>query len=239
MIYKELNLGIVTPMANEIDNAENFVKDVLFVCGEFDFNRIEMYVIFDHSCTDGTMDVLQKMSLYEPRLKVIFVPENKCIADAYVSAYKEALHQKNNWILEIDAGYSHKPYQIRSFFFEMQKGFDCVFGVRFGDLNANFCGGIKRRLISQGGTFLTNILLRTRLPDMTSGFEIFSDTSLKYILDKGILSSGPFFQTEIKVHAHHLNFSQVPIDYSSPSHVVNRSVIIDSLKGLWRLYSKS
>lgn len=231
-----ISLGIVTPMANERDNAEDFVAAVLSICERFPFDRIEIYTVFDKVCTDGTFDILQAMVKREPRLQVIWAPDNRCVVDAYMAGYKEALRRKNNWILEIDAGFSHKPEQIPLLFAEMAKGRDCVFGVRFGLPGARFDGHIKRRMISQGGTVMTNALLGTRLPDMTSGFELFSSDALEYLLAKGVRSKGPFFQTELRTYAHALNFGQVAIQYCSPSHNVGGNALREALAGLWRLY---
>ena len=237
--YQNINLGIVTPMANEADNAERFVEVVLQTCEEFNFNRIEMYLVFDYSCTDGTMNTLKRKALHDSRIKIIWAQENKCVAGAYMEGYKSALSCKNDWILEIDAGFSHDPKQIPLFFLEMIKGYDCVFGVRFGLFGSKFSGSMKRKFISRIGSFATNTLLKTRLSDMTSGFELFSKNSLEYILNKGILSNGPFFQTEIKVHAHNLNFSQVPICYCSPSHTIKSKILSESISNLWKLYLKN
>ena len=49
------------------------------------------------------------------------------MVDAYVRGYKQALGRGNDWILEIDAGFSHDPRQIPLFFSEMTKAQDCVF----------------------------------------------------------------------------------------------------------------
>ena len=53
----------------------------------------------------------------------------------------------------------------------MLEGYDCNFGSRF-------CKGarvseisLNRYLISRGGSILTNLLLGTRLSDMTSGYQ--------------------------------------------------------------------
>ena len=44
---------------------------------------------------------------------------------------EEALDAGCDWILEIDAGFSHQPSQIGQFFEKMAQGYDCVFGSRF------------------------------------------------------------------------------------------------------------
>jgi dolichol-phosphate mannosyltransferase len=236
MPVQGIKLGIVTPMANEIGNAEDFVSAVLAVCGRYPFERVEMYVVLDKVCTDGTLAVLQAMATREQRLKVVWAPDNRCVVDAYMRGYREAIARENDWILEIDAGFSHDPGQIPRLFSEMTKGRDCVFGVRFGLPGARFSGNLKRRLISWGGTRITNALLGTRLSDMTSGFELFSRKALEYILARGIQSRGPFFQTEIRVHAHGLDIAQAPIHYHSPSHQIGSHSLKEALRGVWRLY---
>jgi dolichol-phosphate mannosyltransferase len=95
---------------------------------------------------------------------------------------------------------------------------------------------MTRYFLSRGGTILTNILLGTKLSDMTSGFELFTRNALKEILDKGITSRGPFFQTEIKVHAHNFNITEVPIMYNATGQTTKSKFVSDSLSCLWRLF---
>ena len=117
------------------------------------------------------------MEQAEPRLRVVWAPENQCVVDAYVRGYREALIAGVDWILEIDAGFSHQPQDIPQFFDTMLQGYDCVFGSRFMP-GGRFSGGsLKRYLISRGGSVLANLVLGTKETDMTSGFELFSRAS--------------------------------------------------------------
>jgi dolichol-phosphate mannosyltransferase len=138
--------------------------------------------------------------------------------------------------LEIDAGFSHQPENIPLFFEKMCEGYDCVFGSRFCAGGKIADSSQKRRILSRGGTLLTNALMGTKLKDMTSGFQLFSRASLEYVLAKGIQSRGHFFQTEMKIHCRNLRTVEVPIHYRAASERVNQSVIKDSLKNLWRMY---
>lgn len=237
-IGEGLSLGIVCPMANEEASAVAFVEELLAVCDQFAFERVELYTIFDNVCVDGSLQLMQELAKGESRIKAIWAPENRCVVDAYKRGYREALVRKNDWILEIDAGFSHDPKQVSDFFREMKEGKDCVFAVRFGIAGARFEGGLGRKIVSRGGTLLTNFLLGTKMPDMTSGFELFSSDALETILARGVYSRGPFFQTEIRTHAHQLNYGLVPITYKSPSHVVGSTVLWDAFSGLYRLYKQ-
>jgi len=237
-IVKTIKLGIICPMANEIDSCERFVKEVITECNKFGFNSFYFISIFDKASTDGTFDLFQSLSKALPKLIIVYAPENKCVVDAYLRGYKEALDIGCDWILEMDAGYSHQPSDIKSFFEKMIQGYDCVFGSRFCKGGKYINSPITRYLLSRGGTVLTNMLLGTKLHDMTSGFELFTHDALTAILNKGITSRGPFFQTEIKFHAHQFKIAEVPIQYNATGQTTKSKYISDSLGCLWRLFQQ-
>jgi dolichol-phosphate mannosyltransferase len=230
------SFGIVCPMANEKDSAERFVSEVLMVCRPFGFLKLTMFVVFDNKCTDGTIDLLRNKVENTPELKVVFAPENRCVVDAYIRGYREAIAAKCDWVLEIDAGFSHQPADIPQFIRKMSEGYDCVFGSRFcrgGHISDN---SVKRTLLSKGGTILSNFLLGTKLKDMTSGFEMFTRPTLENVLKRGIQSRGPFFQTEIKSYVSSYRCIEVPIHYRAASHNISNSSINDALENLLRLF---
>jgi dolichol-phosphate mannosyltransferase len=231
---QDVSLGIACPMANEGEEAIRFVREVFAECDGF--RKVRFFAVLDRATTDNTMDLLREYADSENRLSVVWAPENRCVVDAYIRGYQEAISWGADWILEIDAGFSHKPKNIRPFFSEMQKGYDCVFGSRFMRGGSIRRSSWKRYLISRGGTFVTNLLFRTELSDMTSGFELFSSTALQHVLQKGVRSRAHFFQTEIKTHCHDLKFTEVPIQYEAASPRLGTGALKDAFTQLWRLY---
>ena len=223
-------------MANERDTAERFVREVLAACEPFQFKSLTFYAVLDRVSRDGTLDLLRELEATLPQLRVVWAPENRCVVDAYLRGYREALDAGCDWVLEIDAGYSHQPSDIPRFFEKMLEGNDCVFGSRFCAGGRITDSALKRKIISRGGTFLTNLLLGTKLTDMTSGFELFSRGALEGVLHKGINSRGHFFQTEIKAHCQPLRVAEVPIHYRAASDSVNNNVLKDAFANLWRLF---
>jgi len=187
-------------------------------------------------CQDGTDEILRDLREELPHLRVVNASESRSVVDAYLSGYRAALEGKADWILEIDAGFSHDPRDIPRFMSLMLDGYDCIFGSRFCRGGAMIDASLGRRTTSFGGTILANVLLGTQLADMTSGFELFTRGALQAILARGIVSRGPFFQTEIKAFAHRLRICEVPISYRSPTHPVGTGALWDALKGLWRLF---
>jgi len=232
--FSEINLGIVCPMANERSTAVEFVNAVLQQCRGF--KSVIFFVVFDNACKDGTIDLLKELQNKLPQLRVIWAPENKCVVDAYIKGYRQALNADCNWILEIDASFSHQPSQIPQFFDKMADGFDCVFGSRFCKGGKFEEAPLSRYFISYAGSALTNLLLGTKLKDMTSGFEMFTNAALRKVLEKGIQSRGHFFQTEIKTYCRNMRIIEVPIHYRAPSQNVNSAVILDAFSNLFRLF---
>jgi dolichol-phosphate mannosyltransferase len=234
MHLEDVALGIVCPMANEGEEAVRFVLDVLDQC--FGFKSVIFFAVFDRVTHDNSLELVRELAENEARLRVIWAPENRNVVDAYVRGYREALDAGSDWILEIDAGFSHQPSDIAQFFREMQKGYDCVFGSRFMKGASTSAAG-KRYLVSRGGTLLTNLLIGTKLSDMTSGFELFSRGALEMVLRRGIQSRAHFFQTEIKSYCRNLRIVEVPIHYSMPSPRLGSTALKDALQQLWRLFT--
>ncbi len=229
----EISLGIVCPMANESTSAIRFADEVLLQCK--DLKRATLYVVLDRVSRDGTRELLSEYAREQPNLRIVWAPENRCVVDAYVRGYREALANGHDYILEIDAGFSHQPEDIPKFLDAMENGYDCVFGSRFISGGIIEKSSFTRRCISLGGSALTNLLAGTRLSDMTSGFELFSRRALEMVLAKGIQSRAHFFQTEVKFYCRNLNITEVPITYRAASPSVSQSSLVDAFRNLWRI----
>ena len=228
------SIAVVTPMANESATAESFlseVKKVLENIGPF-----KIFTIFDNACTDGCVDLVRKLSEVDPRIHVIWAPENTCIVDAYLRGYHEAIASGADWILEIDAGYSHLPSDIPSFIPAMQAGHDCAFGSRFCKGGQLIDPSLRRYVLSKGGTILTNLLIGTKLDDMTSGFQMFTKEALQRIIGRGLQSRGPFFQTEMKIRCRNMKVVEVPISYRFTTSAVRRGSAADAFTVLAKLF---
>jgi dolichol-phosphate mannosyltransferase len=234
--YSKIRLGIVCPMANEEATAASFVDELLAECKGQNFKSVTLFVVLDRMSKDRTHELLENLAERQVDLKVLWAAESKCRVDAYVAGYRAALEAGSDWILEIDGGFSHQPADARLFFARMLQGCDCVFGSRFCEGGTMTESPWARYLLSRGGTLLTNLLLGTRLKDMTSGYELFTREMLQHILNKGIRSRGPFFQTEIKAYCRNFRVAESPIQYRNASPTVDRAALTESLGNLGWLF---
>ena len=138
-------------MANEGDEAVTFCRAVLQHCEGF--RKVTFFAVFDRVTKDSSLDQMRDLERTEPRLRVVWAPENRCVVDAYLRGYREALAAGCDWILEIDAGFSHQP-PISTVLRRYGAGNGLVVGSRvlgrFQDSSA------VRRFVSWGGTLLAN-----------------------------------------------------------------------------------
>ncbi len=84
-----VSLAIVCPMANEASTAAAFVPAVLANCTEF--RSVALFAVLDNATHDNTLEVLRGLASSDSRIRVIWAPENRGVAEAYMRGYKEAI----------------------------------------------------------------------------------------------------------------------------------------------------
>jgi dolichol-phosphate mannosyltransferase len=87
---------------------------------------------------------------------------------------------------------------------------------------------LKRSFLYKSGTFLSNVLLGTKLHDATSGFQGFHADIVEKFVNYPLLSTAHFYQTEIRYLLRKTRFVEVPIHYRAPSPSVSKKAIINS-----------
>ena len=94
---------IIIPTYNEIDNIEKLLEQVLAKS-----ETIEVLVIDDNS-PDGTALRVKFMQSSEPRIHILERPGKMGLGSAYVTGFKYALERDYDYIIEMDADFSHNP----------------------------------------------------------------------------------------------------------------------------------
>jgi dolichol-phosphate mannosyltransferase len=103
--------SVILPTLNEVGHIEKLIFDIskIFVLSS---TKYEIIIIDDNS-TDGTIDVVKDIQLKNSNVK-IFVRKNK--KRNLVESLKEAIKfSKHNYIIWLDADYSHPPEYINEF----------------------------------------------------------------------------------------------------------------------------
>lgn len=226
----EKKIIIVMPVANEEASMGKVLEDILAL----PYRNLFIYPVIDDFSKDNTEQIIRD---YERtgRVKCIFYKESRGVISCYLEGFRQALVDNADFIIEMDGGGSHLPSELPKFIENLYAGYDCVWGSRFiqgGDISNH---PLYRRMLSAGGTILSNLILGTKLKDMTSGFEGFKREVLeKFKFDK-FLSTGHMYQTEMRFYCRKNNSIEVPIHYIGGSSSLKVKSVIEALHILFKL----
>jgi dolichol-phosphate mannosyltransferase len=230
MINKVYNFAVIVPMANESKDFDFFILNLK---KSLDFiGSGKVYLIVDKVSKDNTLELCRALSAEDDRFETVWAPENKNVVDAYIRGYREA-EPFHDIIIEMDAGMSHDPAALPMFLRVLNEGNECVFGSRFMNGGSIWQSTLKRSFLSKSGTFLSNILLGTKMKDMTSGYQGFHVSVVRNLLKYELLSKGHFYQTEVRYLMRKHRYIEVPIHYRAPSPNVSLKSIKNSLSVLF------
>ena len=217
-------------MANEENDFAPFICEMSKILDGLQSGSV--YLVVDLVSKDKTWELCQKLSERDSRYHAIWAPENRNVVDAYLRGFREAFNNGHELIIEMDAGMSHDPKEIPLFLKALKAGNECAFGSRFIYGGSMTDSVLMRRLLSHGGTLLSNILLGTRMYDMTSGFQGFHARVIERLLKYPLCSTAHFYQTEVRYLLRKHQFVEIPIHYKAPSPRVSRNAIRNAFKVL-------
>lgn len=233
-MYLYRDWAAVIPMANEEEDFHPFADLLGKMMNTIGSGKI--YFIIDKVSKDKTLDMAKELSARDGRFEVVWAPENRSVVDAYLKGFQVAYDKGHELIIEMDAGMSHDPRALPMFLRVLNEGNECAFGSRF--INGGSMGDspFKRRTLSKMGTTLANLLLGTRMRDMTSGYQGFHRDIIGKILQYPLLSRGHFYQTEVRYLLRNHRIFEVPIHYQAPSPRVSSSSVKNAYKTLWKYF---
>ncbi|GFG34300.1 hypothetical protein Cfor_07095 [Coptotermes formosanus] len=160
--------SILLPTYNEHDNLAIIVWLIVKYMEKSDYDY-EIIVIDDGS-PDGTLEVGKQLQEIYGSEKIVLRPREKKLGlgTAYIHGIK---HATGNFIVIMDADLSHHPKFIPEFIKKQKSGnFDVVSGTRYIGTGGVFGWDFRRKLVSRGANFLTQLLLRPGASDLTGSF---------------------------------------------------------------------
>ena len=226
----DANFAVVIPMANEAAEFHPFLSELKRVLDELQNGAA--YLIVDRVSKDDTLALCRALSEEDGRFVTLWAPENRHVVDAYMKGYRTAYENGHSMIIEMDAGLSHDPKALPLFLKALNEGYECAFGSRFISGGSMDHSAHARIFLSKYGSLLSNMLLGTRLRDMTSGFQGFLAPVVKQFTDFKLLSKAHFYQTELRYLLREKRCAEIPIRYRAPSPRVSKKAIVNSIEVL-------
>lgn len=234
--YYDNNFAIIVPMANEEEGFDEFISSVKSVFDHLGSGTA--YLIVDNVSKDRTLELTRALQEKDKRFISVWAPENRNVVDAYLRGLREAYEHGHDIIIEMDAGMSHDPRAINMFIRVLNEGNECAFGSRFTNGGSMVDSPLFRRMLSKNGTRLTNLLLGTRMFDMTSGYQGFHREIVGQVINYPFKSKAHFYQTEMRYLLRKKRYAEIPIHYRAPSKSVSKKAIRNAFKTLFYYFGQ-
>ncbi|XP_032377482.1 dolichol-phosphate mannosyltransferase subunit 1 [Etheostoma spectabile] len=231
--------SILLPTYNERENLPLIVWLLVKYFGESGYNY--EVIIIDDGSPDGTLGVAEQLQKIYGEDKILLRPRAKKLGlgTAYIHGIK---HATGNFIIIMDADLSHHPKFIPEFIEKQKEGdYDLVSGTRYKGNGGVYGWDLRRKLISRGANFLTQVLLRPGASDLTGSFRLYKKEVLESLVERCV-SKGYVFQMEMIVRARQLNYSigEVPISFVDRVYGESKlggNEIVSFVKGLITLFA--
>lgn len=199
---------VIIPTYNESENAAAIIDAVLALDHQFDV------LVVDDNSPDGTAAIVKdKIQQHPGRVHIIERQGKLGLGTAYITGFKWALQQGYEYIIEMDADFSHNPADLERLYAAAAAGADVTIGSRYvkGVNVVNWPMG--RVLMSYYASKYVRIVTGMPVCDTTAGFVCYRRRVLEDLdLDK-IQFKGYAFQIEMKFKAYKKGYKieEVPI----------------------------
>lgn len=229
---------VIIPTYNESENIKKLIPEILKrTNGEIDI------LIVDDNSPDGTSDVVRNFQREHQNIFLMTRPQKAGLGTAYVEGFKFALSKGYEYILQMDADFSHEPKEIKNFLKRIQEC-DLVIGSRYKDGVRVLNWPLSRLFLSVFANLYTMIITGMPVKDATGGYKCFRRKVLEAIdLDK-IRSNGYAFQIEMNFKAYRKGFKicEMPIvftDRVKGKSKMSKKIVIEAAWMVWKLRIQS
>ncbi len=227
---------IIVPTYNEKGNIEPLVGQLLSL--PLDLGVI----IVDDNSPDGTGDIADRLvAQYQDQVQVIHREGKLGLGTAYIAGFRRAIAEGADYIITMDADFSHPPDQIPNMVAKMEQGYDLVIGSRYVPGGRAVECTLPRRILSWGANAFARTLLSLKAHDTTAGFRCYRREVLESIALDQIFSNGYSFLMEMlyRVQQEGWRIGEVPIVFHNRQQGVSkisRNEIYKALYTVLRLF---
>jgi dolichol-phosphate mannosyltransferase len=225
---------IIVPTYNERENVEHVVDEFLAPVPEADL------LFVDDNSPDGTGELIDSIVEHNPRVHVLHREGKLGLGSAYIAGFRWGLERGYDYLLEMDADFSHDPKYLPALVQCARDGADMAVGSRYVEGGGTENWGIGRQVLSRFGGTYARTILGVSVRDMTAGFVCYRRETLERIDLDAIRSNGYSFQIEMKyrVLCADMTVGEVPIvfvDRRVGQSKMSRAIVAEALLMCWKL----
>jgi dolichol-phosphate mannosyltransferase len=230
------NTLVIIPTYNEIENIEAIVRSVFSQEKQFDI------LVVDDSSPDGTGDIVTNLQQEFSNLFLEVRKEKSGLGTAYIHGFKWAIAKNYDYIIEMDADFSHNPNDLIQLYNACaEDGADFSVGSRYLNNKINVINwDFKRLFLSYFASKYVRFITQIPIYDTTAGFVCYKRKVLENIeLDK-IKFVGYAFQIEMKFKAwkkgfKHKEVSIIFTDRKKGTSKMSGSIISEAVFGVIKM----
>ena len=208
-----MSVFVVIPTYNERENISRLIHSI----AAFRIPGLKMLVVDDNS-PDHTAKIVEELEKKYP-VSVFTRKEKNGLGVAYRDAFTKitsgAFGPLPDYVLHMDADFSHDPKVIFSMLEEI-KGADVVIGSRYVAGGSILDWSFSRRILSYFANLYARFILRLPYNDVTSGFRCYRTSVLEGLNFAQMSSVGYSFLVEMLYRAHKtgVRIKEVPIVFT-------------------------
>jgi dolichol-phosphate mannosyltransferase len=224
---------VIIPTYNERENISEIIPAILRVD-----DRLHILVV-DDSSPDGTAGAVLELKEgpYPDRLHLQSRPGKLGLGSAYVFGFKWGLEHSYDFLIEMDADWSHNPADLARML-QAAESHDFVIASRYVKGGGTLNWGFTRKLLSKFGSAYSRIILGSDIHDFTGGFNGWSSRLLRSIDLNAIRSDGYSFQVELKYLADKLRYTHIelPIVFTERRAGKSKMSLAIGIEACWRVW---
>ena len=201
---------VIIPTYNEKDNVRGIVEAALA-----QGPNIDVLVVDDNS-PDGTGNIVEEMSKGQPRVHLLRRAGKLGLGTAYIAGFKWGLPRGYEFLIEMDADFSHDPREIPNLLKKIETA-DLVLGSRYTEGAIRVVNWpLSRLILSKGASYYVRVITGLPVMDPTGGFKCFRRRVLEAIELDSVRSNGYAFQVEMtyKAWMKGSQIAEIPITFT-------------------------
>ena len=230
---------VIIPTYNEKENIENIINAVFALPVMFDV------LIIDDNSPDGTAQIVEGLQQKWPERLHLLKREGKLgLGTAYIMGFKWCIKAGYDFIIEMDADFSHPPKKLLELREACLNDADVAIGSRYvsGVNVVNWPMG--RVIMSYYASAYVRIVTGMTVRDTTAGFVCYRREVLEAIDLDNIKFKGYAFQIEMKFTAYKMGYriKEVPIIFVNRvlgTSKMNSSIFGEAVFGVLQLRLRS
>lgn len=200
---------VIIPTYNEKENIEKIIRAIRSLDGDFHI------LVIDDGSPDGTAAIVKGLqSEFAGALHIIERAGKQGLGTAYITGFKWALARDYDYIIEMDADFSHNPNDLPRLVAACKEGgADLSIGSRYCNGISVINWPIGRVIMSYYASAYVRFVLGMKVFDTTAGFKCYRRRVLETLDLDTVKMHGYGFQIEMKYSAWKLGFkiAEVPI----------------------------